>query len=62
MLDFSLWEMELGGRGPYRVTDLWTGTTTSVREADLSHYPVIVPSSQVADGGIRAIKIEPLAR
>jgi hypothetical protein len=61
-LNIPLWEMELGGGGQYKVTDLWTDTVTTVAEADLSHYPVTVPSSYATDGGIRAVKIERLAR
>jgi hypothetical protein len=51
--------MGLAGHDQYTITDLWTGTSYIVNEADLNALPVLVPGAYEADGGIRAVKITP---
>lgn len=57
-LDIPLADMGLGGKGRYRVTDLWTNAISTVMEAELHNFRIAVPSAYVVNGGARALKIE----
>ncbi len=59
ILNIPLNDMGMDGKRFYKVTDLWSGTVSRATELDLTHYQVIVPNALMANGGARAIRIEP---
>ena len=62
LLNVPLAEMGLSGKGPYRVTDLWSETVSTATEAELGQFEVTVPRARAPNGGTRAFKIEAMGK
>jgi hypothetical protein len=59
-LQIPLQEIGLGGRGSYRVTDLWPGgEEKTYKEKDLAAFRCTVRRDKVERGGLHVVKIEP---